>query len=63
MLVSALAFRLALAIVDRTTQSNTKRAALEALYQGVLRKAKVADVREQSPADFYTPESVETRFT
>lgn len=62
LLVSALSHRLALEIIERRTQSNTKREQLQNLYSAILRKAKATDVREQSSAQYFDAESISVRF-
>ena len=62
LLVSALGHRLALEIVERRTQSNTKKQQIEVLYNAILRKAKMADVREQSSAQYVEAQSISVRF-
>lgn len=62
LLTSALCHRLALEIIERRTQSNTKREQLEALYQKKLTKAKMTDVREQSSAQYVDADAISIRF-
>lgn len=62
LLTSALSHRLALEIIERRTQSNTKREQIEALYSALLRKAKMTDVREQSSAQYFDAEAISIRF-
>lgn len=62
LLVTALSFRLAVAIVERRTQSNTKKQSLQEQYQVALKKAKATDVREQSSVTYFEAQSVSVRF-
>lgn len=52
MLLSLLAWRLALELCETITQSNTKKADLRDLYEEAMRSAKKSDAQEASPSDF-----------
>lgn len=61
LLVSAIAQRLALEIVEELTQSNTKAAAIERRYQEILSMARRADGQEQSPMPFEEDDWINAR--
>lgn len=61
LLVSALALRLAMAIAERRTQSNSKGVTIETRYLRVLSRAKQADTVEQSSVIPWLSESAAVR--
>ena len=52
LLISVLAARMAVEMVEELTQSNTKKEAMEKWYATALRVARSANAQEQSPMEF-----------
>lgn len=62
LLVSVLAARLAVDLVEELTQSNTKMEAQRDRYQVLLDQAKAADGQEQSPMEFEEDDWLDARW-
>lgn len=62
MLTEAIVLRLAVEIVERVTDSTTKRSALLNEYDDLLSDAKAADGEEQSPAEFEEDDWILARY-